>query len=857
MDWHTKTIEETLSLLDSNTEGLNTHTVHTHSRKWGQNTLLTIKAPTLLSLFLHQFLNPLILILIAATLVKLFLSSFVDGLVLSTTILLMAFIGFFQEMKAEKAMSALKQLTAHKSLVKRHGKLSVIDSIHLVPGDIISLESGDKVPADSRLLEVNNIQINESTLNGESTPSRKHLDILPHDTSLAERKNMVYSGTVVTSGRALAIVVATGMNTELGKIATSLQEIKHDSTPLQKSVDSISKWMLVIVGFVILLFIAICLYKGMPLIDIFLLSVAAAVSAIPEGLPAAFTITLAVGMNLMAKKNVIIRKLIAVETLGSTTIICSDKTGTLTLNQMTVTDFYSVNERMSMLVSSLCNNSQIASLSGFFGDPTELALLQAAIQKGFDPEALKKEFPRIAEIPFESENRYMATYHTAQSKKWVFVKGAPEKILSMSVLTKEAHREIEEVILRMTNQALRLIATAYLELESEEPLSEALFKGKLTFAGLLGMIDPPRKEAIESIKACKNAGIRVVMITGDNPHTAEAIARQLGIKTEGVITGKDLSELSDSELQDKLLKTSVFARVEPSDKLRLIRAFQSGGDVVAMTGDGVNDAPALEAADIGIAMGITGTDVAKESADMVLLDDRFDSIVVAVEEGRAIFNRLRSVTTFLLTTCFGELCALILCVLFIGVAPLIPLQILWINLVSGALVAIPLGFEPKLGDEMKQPPRDPRLRLIYKGLVLRITFLSLLLGLGVFYIFFKSYHQFSLEKARTMVLCSLVAFEWLIAIQMRSEEMPLRKIGFLSNKPLLIAIGSAVVLHLGILYIPFFQALFQIVPLSLKEWGLAITPGLTIFLLEIIRKELMPKLFSAGRWKKNKAPKKP
>jgi P-type Ca2+ transporter type 2C len=367
------------------------------------------------------------------------------------------------------------------------------------------------------------------------------------------------------------------------------------------------------------------------------------------------------------------------------------------------------------------------------------------------------------------------------------------------------------------------------------------------------MIDPPRKEAIEAIKACKHAGIRVVMITGDNPHTAEAIAQQLGIKTEGVITGKDLAELSEGELQDKLLKTSVFARVEPSDKLRIVRAFQSGGDVVAMTGDGVNDAPALEAADIGIAMGITGTDVAKEAADMVLADDRFDSIVIAVEEGRAIFNRLRSVTTFLLTTCFGELSALIFCVLFIGIAPLIPLQILWVNLVSGALVAIPLGFEPKLGDEMKQPPRDPRLRLIYKGLIFRIMFLSILLGIGVFCVFFNSYHEVSLEKARTMVLCSLVAFEWLIAIQMRSEEMPLRKIGFFSNKPILIAIGAAIILHLGILYLPFFQELFQTVPLSLQDWAIALAPGLAIFMLEIIRKELMPTLFSAGRWKKKKA----
>lgn len=880
MDWHTKTLDETLSLLSSHKEGLSPHEVRLRTQKWGLNELATMKGPSLWSLFFHQFINPLILILIIATFVKFFVANYLDAIVLSVTILFMALIGFIQEAKAEKAMSALKQLTAHKSRVKRHGKLSVIDSSHLVPGDIIHLEGGDKVPADARLLEVNSLQVNEAMLNGESKPARKSLDTVAHEESLADRKNMVYSGTVVTYGRAVAVVVATGMHTELGKIATSLQDIKHEPTPLQQSVQATGKWMLIIVGLAILLFGAISLSRGIPLIDVFLLGVAAAISAIPEGLPAAFTITLAAGMNVMAKKNAIIRKLIAVETLGSTTVICSDKTGTLTLNQMTVTDLYTPEKSLSLSqdnllikdepaieqtlrISILCNDSHInwqEATPTIIGDPTEGALVLAAKKGDLDQEELKKEFPRIAEIPFQSENLYMATLHTKGGKKYIFAKGAPEKILGFcsEYLTKnglrlldQAMREkIEQELSPLTSKALRLIATAYMETEEDAPFSESLFQGKLIFTGVLGMIDPPRKEAIGAIKACKHAGIRVIMITGDNPLTAAAIAQQLGLSTEGVLTGKDLMELSDEELEDEIQSVSVFARVEPSHKLRIVRAFQVGGDVVAMTGDGVNDAPALEAADIGVAMGKAGTDVAKEAADMVLSDDCFDSIVVAVEEGRAIFNRLRSVTTFLLTTCFGELFALILSVLFIGIAPLLPLQILWVNLVSGALIAIPLGFEPKLGDEMRQPPRDPKLKLIYRGLIIRIAFLASLLGLSIFGIFLQSSTTIPLEKARTMILCSLVAFEWLIAVQMRSEEMPLRKIGFFSNKPLLFAISLAITLHLCILYIPFFQELFHTTPLSLKDWGIVLAPGATIFLLEMLRKEIFPKLFSAGRWKK-------
>lgn len=880
-EWHLKTIEETFTTLKSTKHGLTDREAKKRQIEFGPNALTVSKGPSRLLLFFRQFVNPLILILIAASLVKFFLSSFLDGGVLLATILIMVCIGYFQEMKAEKAMMALKQLSAHHSKVKRSGKLEILPSETLVPGDLIFLEMGDKVPADARLIEAKNLKINESMLTGESVPCEKDAQTLHEAESLADRKNMIYTGTVVASGRGYAIVVATGMSSELGKIASSMEEIKPQATPLQRSISSIGNWMLVIVFFVVLLFAAISYYQGMPLIDVFLLAVAAAISAIPEGLPAAFTITLAAGMNVMAKKNAIIRKLIAVETLGATTIICSDKTGTLTHNQMTIDTLFSLDKiikvdreeidfnkepifRRILEIGALCNDALMSEEKEEYeiiGDPTEGALLVAASQAGIDPEHLAASNVRLCEIPFLSETLYMATLHASGDKRLVYVKGAPETILSLCrfALTRDGvkpfdeqlRQQIEDAIVKMTKSALRLIAVSYCEVDPKTTaLTEDLFHGKLIFAGMFGMIDPPRKEAIESIATCKRAGIRVIMITGDNQMTAVAIGKSLGLSTKDAISGKELQTLSDESLQDEVKESSVFARVEPADKLRIVQAFQSLGHIVAMTGDGVNDAPALEAANIGIAMGKKGTDVAKEAADMVLSDDRFDSIVASIEEGRAIFDRLRNVCVFLLTTCFGELFGLILCVLFTGLAPLIPLQILWINLISGSLIAIPLGFEPKSGKEMLQPPRDPNLGLIYPGMVYRVVSLALLLGFGAFTIFNNTYQTTSLDEARTLVLTSLVIFEWLIALQMRSTEIPLRKIGVFKNFPLLLSIGSALLLHLCILYIPLLNGLFHTHPLSPKEWGLALLPGVVIFTLETLRKEFFPKLFSSGKWKK-------
>lgn len=878
-NWHLFSIEESVTKLKTTSDGLSDSVAKSRIKMYGLNKLHTSQAKSLWRLLFHQFASPFILILTIATLIKFFVSNFLDGIVLLVTILLMVIIGFLQELKAEKALESLKKLGGHKSKVHRDGKLQLINSEELVPGDRIYVEVGDRIPADARLLETKNLEVDESMLHGESIPSKKQTDKIK-PCGLADRNNMIYMGSVVTSGKGNAIVVSTGMMTEVGKIAESIEEIQAEPTHLQKNINSIGNWMLVIISIAVLVLCAVGIYRGMSFIDVFLLGVAAAISAIPEGLPLAFTTTLATGVHLMAKKHVIIRKLAAVETLGSTTVICSDKTGTLTCNRMTVTHLYSpeisiqidgkdkqyANEKIvhQMLhIGALCNNAVIQKNKNTYkiiGDPTEAALLIAAQEAGIDEKELSSKYSRIDEVPFTSERLYMATlYNIAGEKPHVYIKGAPEKILSLCSLIymnqgiipieKGHFDQIAVAMEKMTGDALRLLAVGFYE---GDTLSE-IDKGNFIFVGIFGIIDPPRKEAVSAIHSCKKAGIRVIMITGDNPMTAIAIAKELDIPSERVIIGTELTSLSEKELQQQLSKVSVFARIEPIHKLRIVQALQGLGEIVAVTGDGINDAPALEAANIGIAMGISGTDVAQESADMILVDDCFGSIVSAIEEGRAIFNRLRNICAFLLTTCFGELFGLILSVIFIGITPLIPIQILWINLVCGTVIAIPLGFESKVRNEMDAPPRDPTSTLIYLGMMFRIGILAFFLGIGTFSLFRHVYPILSLDKARTIVLCSIIVFEWLIALEMRSDEAPFRKVGILHNKPLIISIGIAAVLHLLIIYTPICNKIFHTNPLSLKEWVLAILPGLFIFILESVRKEFFPQLFSRGKFTPKKS----
>lgn len=877
--WHNLTTEEVLTTLNSNIEGLSSSEVLIRKQKYGLNELSEKETISLWKIFFSQFLNPLIFILFSAAIVKYALGSFIDASVIIATILFMVLVAFFQESKAEKAMEALKNLSSPKSKVKRDGYTQLISSKNLVPGDILILEAGDRVSADARVLKAVNLRINESILTGESVPIDKHADIIPKENSLADRNNMLYSGTTVVYGKAVAIVCSIGMETEIGKIANQLKNVKKEKTPLQKSIHRLSNWMLVSIVFAITIFIVIGLIANTSWLELFLLSVAIAVAAIPEGLPAVVTVVLASGVHLMSKKNAIIRKLVAVETLGCTNTICSDKTGTLTLNQMTLVELFTLQEHLTidynqqiesgpihnkdilmlLKIGALCNDASIQikeDKEQTIGDPTECALIEALKLWNQNKTDLEKHFPREAEIPFSSDKQYMATLNQFEDKSYILIKGAPEKLLdrcnyvfhegSIKSIDQYKH-SIETSLQKMANQGLRVLAAGFKETHNQE-LNDSSLEENLVFCGFFGIIDPPRKEAIEAVEKCHQAGISVTMITGDNPITAQAIAKQIGLKTDRVVTGNEIEHTQEKELIHILQHTHVFARIEPLHKLKIVNAYKKSGQIVAMTGDGVNDAPALESANIGISMGITGTDVAKEASDMILSDDNFATIVDSVEEGRIIFNRLRHAAAFLLITCFGEVLTILLSFIFTQTTPLEPLQILWINLMTGSIIAIPLGMEPKIGDELRHPPRHHKIGLIFPGMLLRISCFSAIFGIGSFLIFLIAAPRLGILKARTMVFCSVTLFEWLMAMHMRSDELPIQKIGFFKNKMLNIAILIAIILFATILYIPVFQRVFHTIELDIYDWIICILPGFLLFILENFRKQFLPKLFSYGKW---------
>jgi Ca2+-transporting ATPase len=885
--------EQVLQEFESSRNGLASPEAKARLLRYGPN-LLTGKKKTLpIVVFLQQFLSPLIYVLLIAGVISIIAGHITDAIVVFGVLLINAVIGFLQETRAEKAMEALIRMAAPKARVRRDGVTKNIAAQDIVPGDIMLLETGDKVPADGRLLEASNLKLSEAILTGESVPVDKHTGALKDELSIPYRKNMVFMGTVVAYGRATAVATETGMNTEMGKIATSIRDVKPEKTPVQKSISRLSRYLIILfLGACALLVIA-GLVKGLDWLEVFLLAVAAAVSAIPEGLPAVVTVVLAVGMRIMAARKAVIRKLVAVETLGSATVICSDKTGTLTLNQMTVRRMYvggswvdvtgegylvdgdfsvegkkvDIKEHsalgLHLRIGVLCNDATISmeedQCCSVYGDPTEGALVVAAAKAGITREKLDMDYPRVDEIPFQSEKLYMATLHPGNGGHVAYVKGAPEKILSLSEyvlqdgnkkpLDETEKQAILEANNAMAGDALRVIATAYIDLPGEiSDLEEEHIKGKLVFVGLSGMDDPPREEARESIRLCRQAGIKVIMITGDNKLTAESIARQLEMPEGRAITGVELAEMSDEELARQVEDISVFARIEPIQKLRIVNALKSRGHVVAMTGDGVNDAPALKAANIGIAMGITGTDVAKEAGDMTLADDNFASVVAAVDEGRVIFNRLRNVVFLLISTNFGEMLALIVTILFLGEAPLLAVQIIWVNVVTDTALAIPLGLEPKSGDELKQPPRHSSVGILFPGMILRILFMSGLMGIGIFLVFNWAQTVYSLEEARAIAFCTMVMFEWLRAFNARSDEYTVFKLGLFKNRWLVLSVSVAILLQLAVIYLPPLQTAFQTVPLAIDRWGIIILAGGSLFVIEELRKVFFPRLFSRGKW---------
>jgi P-type Ca2+ transporter type 2C len=893
-NWYQLEVNEVLRQLKSDASGLSADEAMARLSSTGPNELESEKKTPGILVFGRQFLSPLIYVLLVAAVISLVVQHFIDAIVVFGVLLLNATIGYFQETQAEKSMKALLEMAAPRAKVKRNRSFEQIPAREIVPGDIVAMEAGDKVPADLRLVEASGLKINESTLTGESMPADKYVASITEELPMADRRNIAYMGTSVTSGRGIGIVVTTGMSTEMGKIAGGLQSVKSEETPLQKNISQLSRYLVFIFLGVTALLLVVGLVKGLDWLDMFLLAIAAAVAAIPEGLPAVLTVVLSIGMRTMARHNAIIRKLLAVETLGAATVICSDKTGTLTLNQMTVRRLYTDGQhvyitgegyeprgefqqngielpprnknRLELLlrIGALCNDAQIkykADKPEIIGDPTEGALTVVAAKAGMEKEQLEETSPRIDEIPFESEKQYMATLHSQKDskRKVLYVKGSAERILAFSQhIVKEGQvvplqqsdsQSVTAAASEMAKEALRVIAMAYKEMpDGMEKLDQKAVETGLVLVGLAGMADPPREEAKEAIQRCKQAGIKVVMITGDNKITAESIARQLELSPGKAITGVELGKMSDKELSESIESISVFARIEPLHKLKIVNAFKNRGHVVAMTGDGVNDAPALKTADIGISMGITGTDVAKEASSMVLADDNFATIVSAIDEGRAIFTRLRNVLFYSLNTNLSELVVLILSILFTGVSPLIAVQILWINLVTDTAGDIPLGLEPKFGDELKQPPRRPGVGLIYPGLFLRIIVMALLIGLGTFLIFRWAEANLGLDEARTLVFCSLAVFEWFMAFSARSDEHHIIQIGIFRNRVLIYSIAIAILLQLAVVYIPFLQVAFHTVPIGLKDWGIAVMAGAGLFFIEELRKRFLPRLYSWGKW---------
>jgi len=894
------TPEQTLEATATRRDGLDSAAAQQRLAENGHNALMARDVEPWYMILLQQFANPLVYILVGAAVMKAYLKGPADAAIIGAVLLFMAIVGFVQEMKARKAMSALLSLSAPKAKARREGNTLLLDAAELVIGDLLVLEAGDRVAADARLLEAVNLRINESTFTGESLPVEKNTQAVAADAAIHDRRSMVFMGTTVSRGRGLAVVTATGMQTEIGRIAEAVSGTGKEKTPLQQSIEKLGHAIIWVVAGACVVLAAAALIQGMGWADVLLLAVAAAVSGIPEGLPAAVTVVLAICVNGMAKRNVLIRKLAAVETLGTATVICSDKTGTLTLNQMTVRRVWTGRRHLSvgglgyeplgdfqhddapvepasdallqrtLRIAALCNDALLSKTeTGYqiLGDPTEGALLTVAEKAGLVKKELEALYPRLDEIPFESEQQFMATLHAEGDQRTVYVKGSAERLLSMCAriqtpdgerdLDADARREVAEANELLAGQALRVLAIAAAPYPTSlGRLDAAHLQGRLVLLGLVGMLDPPREEARRAIAACKRAGIRVAMITGDNPRTATAIAAELGLCTADAqaIIGKEIEAMDDEQLLEASRTQSVYARIEPLHKLRIVQAFKRDGHIAAMTGDGVNDAPALEAAGIGIAMGITGTDVAKEAADMVLTDDNFASIVSAVEEGRIVFNRLRSATFFLLMTCMGELTTLFLSVAFYGESPLEPIQILWVNLVTGALAAIPLGLEAGTGDELKQPPRDRRVGLLYPGMFARIIAAGILMALPVTWIFHHApllsglQGEAAHELRQTIAFTGIVVFEWFFAFQSRSPEKGVFALGFFRNRALLGCLLAGLGLQMLVVYLPAANRIFHTQPLPLEDWLWVVLPALVAVTLEAIRKQAAPHLFGAGQW---------
>lgn len=874
--WHTKSLEDIERELETSFgEGLSQQEIAKRLEKYGTNELEQRGRRSIWGMLLDQFKDFMVIILIIAAILSGLLGEGIDAIIILTIVVLNAFFGVIQENKAEESLAALKKMAAPHAKVRRDGRPDVIDAADLVPGDVVILETGDFVPADIRLIETSNLKIEEAALTGESLPVDKDNAILEgNDIPLGDRINMAYSGTIVTYGRGTGVVVETGMSTQMGRIAEMIQSEDSVKTPLQKRLESLGRILgIAALGICGLIFLIGILY-GRDIFDMFLTSVSLAVAAIPEGLPAIVTIVLAIGVQRMAKQNAIIRRLPAVETLGSATVICSDKTGTLTQNKMTVKQLYynhvfqevvgdkqknyqqGNDQHRELLVTAgvLCNDTQIKETEDgvkTIGDPTETALVDLGLSYEMDKRSLDQHLNRVYELPFDSERKLMTTVHKMDSGFRVFTKGGTDELLAkcnrilsegdVRILTQEDLTNVQKANEAMASKALRVLAMAYKDIDDmPDESNEALLEGELIFIGLMGMIDPPREEAKEAVKLCKGAGIKPVMITGDHRITAVAIAKELGIFQEGdeALTGKEIDGIGDEELKERVRRISVYARVAPEHKVRIVKAWQEWGQIVAMTGDGVNDAPALKRSDIGAAMGIVGTDVAKEAADMVLTDDNFSTVVTAVKEGRIIFSNILKSIQFLLSCNVGEILLLFIAIILNLEEPLLPIHILWVNLVTDSLPALALGVEPAEKDIMKQKPRDPSGSIFDLGMIIRIVYQGAMVGLLAL-IAFVIGRGIDVPTGRTMSFGVLALSQLIHTFNVRSNTKSAFKLGLFTNVRLLWAVALSALLQIAVITIPVLSNIFKVKALNREQWlivvALSIAPLLIVEIIKLFR----------------------
>lgn len=869
-NWYNLSVKETLDALRSNAkQGLSGKQVTENLEIWGPNSITAAKGRSAWIRFLLQIHQPLIYVLLFSATMALYLGEYVDAAVIYGVVIVNALMGFVQEDKALKALDNLTKTITISAHVIRDCNVEVIDSTALVPGDIVILRSGEKVPADMRLIQVHDLKVDESALTGESVPVEKDECELPAETVLAERANMVYASTLATFGQAKAVVVETGNHTEIGKISRMIADAKDLKTPLTEKIEEFSGKLLWLIVFFSVLSFGVGMYKGLPFTETFMSAVAMAVAAIPEGLPAAVTIILAIGVSRMSKRKAIVRKLPAVETLGSTSIICSDKTGTLTENKMTVQTIvaggaefsvsgngYDFNGEITPDVPNaalmevlktgvLCNEAHIRQIEDVCcheGDPTEIALLVAAEKKGLPVETLRREFPSVDEIPFESDYQYMASL---RNDKTIYVKGAAEAILPYCSQMLDADGNYtavdkQAVLAKMEELAargLRVLGFAQKRDFDKDKLTHRDVQSKMTFLGLQAMIDPPRPEAIKAIASCHSAGINIKMITGDHVVTAKAIAAKMDLHGRGsqseprVMNGAEIAKTSDKQLENIAESVDVFARVTPEDKLRLVKALQARNNIVAMTGDGVNDAPALKQANIGIAMGQNGTDVAKDAAAIVLLDDNFATIESAVEEGRCVFDNLIKFILWTLPTSFAEALIVMLAIFFNLTIPISPVQILWINMVTTILLGIMFSFEPREAGIMQRKPRRPEQKIVTAPILRRMVMVMLLmtaLSFAGFELVIRD--GGSVLLGRTLVVNLIVMCGIFLMLSCRSWDKSVLTTGIRGNRPMFWGAVGMIVLQLIFTYTPWFKVMFNTEPMPLQYWGIAVLSGVIVML---------------------------